>query len=72
MAKLVGVVQRNDLEGGFLELVCGEERYQLEGPGLPAPGARVEVEGKLKTAAFGIGMAGPIFAVKRWRAVDPL
>jgi hypothetical protein len=71
MAKtLRGTVRKNDLEGGVWELVADDgERYQLRGgdAGLRVDGQKVEVEGAVDKAGFGIGMTGPIFDVTRWR-----
>jgi hypothetical protein len=70
MAKYKGVVKKNPLEGGFWELHTeGGERYQLKGGDGWKEGARVEVDGKVDKGAMGIGMTGPILAVK---GVKPL
>jgi len=72
MAKLKGTIRKNDLEGGFWELVADDgEHYQLKGggDGLCVEGQRVEVEGKVDKDAFGIGMSGPTFDVKSWKSL---
>ena len=71
MTKLSGTIRKNDLEGGFWELHASDgEHYQLKGggDGLRVDGQKVEVEGKVDKAAMGIGMTGPILAVKSWKA----
>ena len=71
MATIKGTIRRNDLEGGFWELVAEDgERYQLEAPekGLCQEGLAVEVEGTVQKDAFGIGMTGPYLQVKSWKA----
>ena len=68
MTKLSGVIKKSDLEGGHWLLVTeGGEQYQLQGDDAKdlAAGARVIVEGKVEKSAFGIGMTGPIFKVKK-------
>ncbi len=70
MATFKGTVKKNDLEGGFWELHTDDgKKYQLSGgdDGLRKEGARVEVEGKIDKAAFGIGMTGPTLAVKSYK-----
>jgi len=70
MAKYVGTVKRNDLEGGFWELHASDgERYQLRGgdAGLKVEGLEVEVVGKIDRGGLGIGMTGPILEVKSWK-----
>jgi hypothetical protein len=72
MAKLKGTIRKNDLEGGFWELVAEDgEHYQLKGggDGLCVEGQRVEVEGKVDKDAFGIGMSGPTLDVKSWKSL---
>lgn len=64
-----GIVRKNDLEGGFWELVTKDgERYQLRGgdAGLRVDGQSVEITGKVDQAAMGIGMTGPILEVASW------
>lgn len=71
MATFKGTVKKNDLEGGFWELHTDDgQKYQLQGGDdkLHQEGARVEVEGKVDKAAFGIGMTGPILAVKSFKS----
>lgn len=72
MAKFEGTVKRNDLEGGFWELVADDgESYQLRGgeAALCVEGQRVQIEGKVDKEAFGIGMSGPYLDVKSWKPV---
>jgi hypothetical protein len=70
MAKsMTGTVRRNDLEGGFWELVTdGGDRYQLRGgdDGLRVEGQRVAIEGKVARDAMGFAMASPILDVVSW------
>jgi hypothetical protein len=69
MAKIRGTVKKNDLEGGFWELVSDDgKRYQLDGgdKGLRVDGAKVEVDGTVDKGAMGIGMTGPILKVKSY------
>jgi hypothetical protein len=64
MATFTGTVQKNDLEGGFHELLTdGGEVYRLSKCSVKA-GARVKVEGKVESGGFGIHMSGPSIAVK--------
>jgi hypothetical protein len=70
MATFHGKISKNDLEGGFWELVTDDgERYQLDthDAELLHEGRRVEIEGKLKQDAMGIGMSSPILGVTRWK-----
>jgi len=55
-----GKVERQDVEGGFWQLVAEDgKRYTLVGAvGRLKPGARVEVDGNVDEG-FGIAMAGP-------------
>jgi hypothetical protein len=69
MAKFKGTVKRNDLEGGFWELVAEDgEHYQLRGAAaeLCREGLRVQIEGAVAKDGFGIGMTGPYLDVKSW------
>ena len=71
MATFTGTVKKNDLEGGFWELHADDgTRYQLKGgdAALHKEGARVEVIGAIEKATFGIGMTGPILAVKSYKS----
>jgi hypothetical protein len=77
MASFRGTVKLNDLEGGFWELHAEDgKRYQLQGsdaaldPDLTQDGARVEIEGKIDRAAFGIGMTGPVLSVRSFKRLD--
>ena len=70
MAKFEGTVRRNDLEGGFWELHATDgEHYQLRAadPDLTVEGLSVEIEGRIDTGGFGIGMSGPILEVRSWK-----
>lgn len=60
-----GIVRKNDLEGGFLELVTdGGDVYRLSGASpTPAPGQRVRVTGRVERGGFGIHMSGPAIEV---------
>ncbi len=65
MAKFTGTVQRNDLEGGFYELVTDSgDRYRLSSCSAK-PGARVHVEGSIEGGGFGIHMSGPSIKVSK-------
>jgi hypothetical protein len=71
MGKLTGTIRRNDLEGGFWELVADDgEHYHIDNPetALCKEGQRVEIEGTVQKDAFGIGMTGPYLQVKSWKA----
>jgi hypothetical protein len=73
MAQFKGVLKRNDLSGGFWELHAEDgKRYQLSGADAEAmkEGATVEIDGKVDKAAMGIGMTGPILAVKSLKVVE--
>lgn len=70
MSTFKGTVKKNDLEGGFWELVDDKgEHYQLKDgdPGLHVEGQEVEVEGSIERSTMGIGMAGSILKVRRWK-----
>jgi len=72
MAKFQGTVKKNDLEGGFWELVADDgEHYQLRGaaPALYQEGQRVQIEGTVDKGGFGIGMSGPYLDVKSWKTL---
>jgi hypothetical protein len=72
MAKYIGTIRKNDLEGGFWELHAADgERYQLRGggDGLLVEGQKVELEGTIDRQAFGVGMTGPYLDVSSWKAV---
>ncbi len=71
MATFVGVVKKNDLEGGFWELHADDgERYQLRGgnDALRVEGQRVSVQGKVDKGGYGIGMVGAYLDVASWAA----
>ncbi|MCB9569174.1 MAG: hypothetical protein H6710_18500 [Myxococcales bacterium] len=66
MAKFTGTIRRNDLEGGFFELVTsGGDVYRLSDAGKARAGDRVSVEGKVESGGFGIHMSGPSIKVER-------
>jgi hypothetical protein len=70
MSTFKGTVKKNDLEGGFWELVDNQgEHYQLQGgdADLQVEGQKVEIEGKIESASMGIGMTGSILNVKSWK-----
>ena len=70
MAKFKGTVRKNDLEGGFWELVCDDGRhFVLANPdrGLKRNGLRVEVDGSVDENAVGIGMTGPMLVVRSYQ-----
>ncbi|MCY0990834.1 hypothetical protein OV203_27060 [Nannocystis sp. ILAH1] len=64
MATFTGTVRKNDLEGGFHELVTDKgDVYRLSKCSVKA-GARVKIEGNVESGGFGIHMSGPSIAVK--------
>ncbi|MBK6923283.1 MAG: hypothetical protein IPH07_38195 [Deltaproteobacteria bacterium] len=66
MSKFTGTVRRNDLEGGFFELVAEDGAvYRLDGDVKVEPGARVRVHGNVASDGFGIHMSGPSIAVSK-------
>jgi len=70
MATYRGTIKKNDLEGGFWELVCEDNsRYQLRGGSdeLRVEGLAVEIEGSVDREAFGIGMTGTHLDIKSWQ-----
>lgn len=70
MSTFKGTVKKNDLEGGFWELVDDKGcHYQLQGgdPDLQVEGLEVEVEGNIESSTMGIGMAGSILSVSSWK-----
>jgi hypothetical protein len=72
MATFQGTVKKNDLEGGFWELVADDgEHYQLRGAAdaLCKEGLRVQIEGAVDKGGFGIGMSGPYLDVKNWKPI---
>ena len=67
MAKFRGKIQKNDLEGGFWQLVADDgTTYVLEGAlkGIDVDGARVEIDGAVDRDAMSFAMAGPTLKVK--------
>lgn len=67
-----GVVKKNPLEGGFWELIADDgAHYQLTGggPTLQKEGMRVEIQGKVDRQSMGIGMTGPVLAVKSFKPI---
>lgn len=70
MSKFTGTVKKNDLEGGFWELVdASGTHYQLQGgdAGLQVEGQQVEIDGQVESSSMGIGMVGSILKVKSWK-----
>ena len=70
MSTFTGTVKKNDLEGGFWELVDSKgEHYQLKGgdAALQVEGQEVEIQGSVETASMGIGMVGSILKVSSWK-----
>ena len=66
MSKFTGTIRKNDLEGGFWQLVADDgTAYQLQGgdEGLRKEGLVVEVQGAVEEQMMGIGMSGPILRV---------
>ena len=71
MASYSGTMKKNDLEGGFWELVTDSgESYQVRGGGddLRVEGQKVKVEGDIDGGGFGIGMTGPYLDVSSWKS----
>lgn len=69
MATYTGTVRKNDLEGGFLELVTDDGTvYRLEGAGDVQAGAKVKVEGTVDSGGFGFQMTGPALKVSKIEA----
>jgi hypothetical protein len=67
MAKFRGTVRKNDLEGGFWQLVADDgTTYTLEGApkDITVEGARVEIDGAVDRQAMSFTMAGPTLKVK--------
>lgn len=63
MATIIGTVRKNDLEGGFLELVTDEgDVYRLQGS--TDANGRVKVTGTIEKGGFGIQMSGPSIKVE--------
>jgi hypothetical protein len=64
-----GTVKKNDLEGGFWQLVTdGGEKFQLSGggPDLLKEGTRADVEGTVDPQAMSFAMSGPILKVSHY------
>jgi hypothetical protein len=62
MPKLKGTIRKNDLEGGFYQLIAEDgTAYELEGndPLLSRDGAQVEIEGTIDRQALSFTMSGP-------------
>lgn len=73
MSKLIGTVEKTDVEGGAWLLRTDQGVvYQLRGGGadLRQDGRRVEVEGEVDSASFGIAMMGDVLEVKSHRFLD--
>ena len=71
MSKYTGTIKKNDLSGGFWELVSdGGDRYQLEGGDakLKVEGKQVTIDGTVQSSSMGIGMVGSILKVNSWSA----
>ncbi|MBL4632931.1 MAG: hypothetical protein JKY56_03615 [Kofleriaceae bacterium] len=69
MSKYTGTIKKNDLSGGFWELVSDSgDRYQLEGGDakLQVEGNQVTIEGSVQSSSMGIGMVGSILKVDSW------
>ncbi len=69
MSKYTGTIKKNDLSGGFWELVSDSgERYQLEGGDakLQVEGNQVTIDGSVQSSSMGIGMVGSILKVNSW------
>jgi len=67
MAKYRGKIQKNDLEGGFWQLVADDgTTYTLEGApkAIEVDGAQVEIDGAVDRNAMSFTMSGPILKVK--------
>lgn len=72
MARFTGVLRKNELEGGFWELLADDgARYQIKGgdAGLRRDGLRVELSGQIDEGGVGIGMTGPILAVSSYKVL---
>ncbi len=70
MATFTGTVRRNDLEGGFLELVTDDgSTYRLQGASAKV-NARVRVEGTVEEGGFGIQMSGPALKVRKLEELE--
>lgn len=70
MSTFKGTIKKNDLEGGFWELVSeAGEHYQLQGSdaALQVEGQHVEIQGSVQSASMGIGMSGSIIKVESWK-----
>ena len=67
MAKFRGTIKKNDLEGGFWQLVADDgTTYTLEDApkDITVEGARVEIDGAVDRNAMSFTMAGPTLKVK--------
>ena len=63
MAEFTGTVRKNDLEGGFLELLTDSgDVYRISGAS-PTVGQRIRVKGEVESGGFGIHMSGPALKV---------
>jgi len=70
MSTFTGTVKKNDLEGGFWELVdASGTHYQLQGgdSALQVDGQQVEIEGLVDSGTMGIGMVGSVLKVSSWK-----
>ena len=64
--KLKGVLKRSGLEGGtWIFEADNGQNYQLENlpDGLSSDGKKLQIEGEVDEAAFGIAMTGPTLKV---------
>ena len=63
MATITGTVRKNDLEGGFWEIVADDgDTYRLSGK---VEGAgRFTVKGSIEKGGFGIHMSGPSLTIE--------
>ena len=63
MATITGTVQKNDLEGGFWEIVGDDgDTYRLSGKVERA--GRFTIKGSIEKGGFGIQMSGPSLTVE--------
>ncbi len=70
MPKFHGTVRRNDLEGGFFELLADDGTvYRLDGGSGLRAGQTVTVTGEVEAPGFGIHMTStPVLVVE---SIDP-
>lgn len=73
MSKFIGTIEKTDVEGGAWLLRSDQGVvYQLQGGAadLRQEGRRVELEGQIAEASFGIAMMGDVLEVKSHRFLD--